>query len=68
LSGPAIESSVPNLTLYHVHCRRRGLHLADWLPFLAITTPKRIDSFRTRIARGRECLLAWRGEPPVGFT
>lgn len=41
---------------------------SDWTPFLALTTPKRIERFRTRIARGRECLVAWRGERPVGFT
>ena len=40
----------------------------DWSPFLTLTTPKRIERFRTRIARGRECLVAWRGERPVGFT
>ena len=41
---------------------------ADWSPFLTLTTPMRIERFRTRIARGRECLVAWRGERPVGFT
>lgn len=40
----------------------------DWSPFLALTTERRIARFRTRIARGRECLVAWRGERPVGFT
>lgn len=40
----------------------------DWSAFLAIATPKRIARFRKRIARGRECLVAWRGERPVGFT
>jgi GNAT superfamily N-acetyltransferase len=40
----------------------------DWSPFLTLTTPKRIERFRTRIARGRECLVAWRGNRPVGFT
>ncbi|MBK5187857.1 MAG: GNAT family N-acetyltransferase [Gemmatimonadaceae bacterium] len=40
----------------------------DWSPFLAITTANRIASFHTRIARGRECLVAWRGDRPVGFT
>jgi hypothetical protein len=40
----------------------------DWTPFLAITTPARVEGFRRRMARGRECLVAWRGEQPVGFT
>jgi GNAT superfamily N-acetyltransferase len=40
----------------------------DWSAFLAITTPKRIARFRKRIERGRECLVAWRGDRPVGFT
>jgi ribosomal protein S18 acetylase RimI-like enzyme len=40
----------------------------DWTAFLALTTERRIARFRTRIARGRECLVAWRGERPVGFT
>ncbi len=40
----------------------------DWSPFLALTTEKRIAQFRKRIARGRECLVAWRGTQPVGFT
>ncbi len=40
----------------------------DWSPFLALTTEKRVASFRKRIARGRECLVAWRGDRPVGFT
>jgi hypothetical protein len=40
----------------------------DWTPFLALTTEKRIARFRRRIVRGRECLVAWRGERPVGFT
>lgn len=40
----------------------------DWSPFLALTSAKRIAQFRKRIARGRQCLVAWRGEAPVGFT
>jgi GNAT superfamily N-acetyltransferase len=40
----------------------------DWSPFLAITTAKRISRFSERIARGRECLVAWRGTRPIGFT
>ena len=40
----------------------------DWTPFLALTTEKRLEKFRKRIARGRECLVAWRDERPVGFT
>lgn len=40
----------------------------DWSPFLALVTEQRIGKFRTRIARGRECLVAWRGDRPVGFT
>jgi hypothetical protein len=40
----------------------------DWSPFLELTTAARIAKFRTRIARGRECLVAWRGDRPVGFT
>ncbi|MDQ2932038.1 MAG: GNAT family N-acetyltransferase [Gemmatimonadota bacterium] len=40
----------------------------DWSPFLAITTEHRIAKFRARIARGRQCLVAWRGDAPVGFT
>jgi GNAT superfamily N-acetyltransferase len=40
----------------------------DWSPFLALTTEKRVAGFKKRIARGRECLVAWRGERPVGFT
>lgn len=40
----------------------------DWSAFLAITTPKRIARFQRRIERGRECLVAWRGNRPVGFT
>ncbi|MBA2683409.1 MAG: GNAT family N-acetyltransferase [Gemmatimonadaceae bacterium] len=40
----------------------------DWSLFLALTSEKRIEKFKARIARGRECLVAWRGERPVGFT
>jgi GNAT superfamily N-acetyltransferase len=40
----------------------------DWTPFLELTTASRIERFRNRIARGRECLVAWRGDRPVGFT
>ena len=40
----------------------------DWSPFLALTTERRIARFRTRLARGRECLVAWRADRPVGFT
>lgn len=40
----------------------------DWSPFLAITTEHRIAQFRERIARGRQCLVAWRDDAPVGFT
>ena len=40
----------------------------DWTPFLALTTARRIERFRERIARGRQCLVAWRGDRPVGFT
>jgi GNAT superfamily N-acetyltransferase len=41
---------------------------SDWSPFLALTTAARLERFRKRIARGRECLVAWRGDRPVGFT
>ncbi|MDQ2768008.1 MAG: GNAT family N-acetyltransferase [Gemmatimonadota bacterium] len=41
---------------------------SDWTPLLTLTTPMRLEKFRTRIARGRECLVAWRGDRPVGFT
>jgi GNAT superfamily N-acetyltransferase len=62
-----VVADVPHLPL------PEGVRIApfagpDWSPFLSLTTPKRIDRFRTRIARGRECLVAWRGERPVGFT
>ncbi len=40
----------------------------DWSPFLELTTPARLEKFRERIARGRECLVAWRDGRPVGFT
>ena len=40
----------------------------DWSAFLELTTAVRIARFRKRIARGRECLVAWRGERPVAFT
>lgn len=40
----------------------------DWSPFLAITTEHRIAQFRERIVRGRQCLVAWRDDAPVGFT
>jgi ribosomal protein S18 acetylase RimI-like enzyme len=39
----------------------------DWTRFLELTSPARIAGFRQRIARGRECLVAWRGERPVAF-
>jgi GNAT superfamily N-acetyltransferase len=41
---------------------------ADWSPFLELTTAARIARFRERIARGRECLVAWRSDRPVAFT
>ena len=40
----------------------------DWSQFLALASEKRIAGFRRRIERGRECLVAWRGDRPVGFT
>ncbi|MEP7086845.1 MAG: GNAT family N-acetyltransferase [Gemmatimonadota bacterium] len=40
----------------------------DWSPFLALSSERRIEKFKARIERGRECLVAWRGERPVGFT
>ena len=62
-----VVADVPHLPLPH------GVRIApftgpDWSDFLALTTPARIERFRTRIARGRECLVAWRGDRPVGFT
>lgn len=50
-----------------------GVHIApfagpDWSAFLELTTAARIEKFKKRIARGRECLVAWRGDRPVGFT
>ena len=39
----------------------------DWTRFLELASPARIAGFRQRIARGRECLVAWRGERPIGF-
>jgi len=40
----------------------------DWSAFLALVSERRVASFRARIARGRECLVAWRGDRPVGLT
>ena len=40
----------------------------DWTPFLALTSERRVAGFRKRIERGRECLVAWRGDRPVAFT
>ena len=40
----------------------------DWSAFLELTTTARIAGFQRRIERGRHCLVAWRGERPVGFT
>jgi GNAT superfamily N-acetyltransferase len=40
----------------------------DWSLFLELTTAARIARYHKRIARGRECLVAWRGDRPVGFT
>ena len=62
-----VVADVPHLPL------PEGVRIApfagsDWSPFLAFTTPQRIEKFRKRIARGRECLVAWRGDRPVGFT
>ncbi|HEV7705757.1 MAG TPA: GNAT family N-acetyltransferase [Gemmatimonadaceae bacterium] len=62
-----VVADVPHLPL------PEGVRIApfsggDWSPFLAFTAPKRIEKFRTRMARGRECLVAWRGDRPVGFT
>jgi GNAT superfamily N-acetyltransferase len=50
-----------------------GVHISpfagpDWSAFLALTTAARIEKFKKRVARGRVCLVAWRGERPVGFT
>jgi hypothetical protein len=60
-------ADVPNLPLPD------GIRIApfsgpDWSAFLELTTAARIVKFRKRIARGRECLVAWRGNRPVGFT
>lgn len=62
-----VLADVPHLPL------PEGIRIApfegpDWSPFLELTTAGRIERFRKRIARGRECLVAWRGDRPVGFT
>lgn len=62
-----VVADVPHLPL------PEGVRIApfagpDWSPFLALVTEQRIAKFRKRIARGRECLVAWRGDRPVGFT
>jgi GNAT superfamily N-acetyltransferase len=40
----------------------------DWSQFRTFVSEKRIAGFRKRIARGRECLVAWQGERPLALT
>lgn len=62
-----VVADVPRLPL------PQGVRIApfsgpDWSPFLALTSPKRVKKFKQRVERGRECLVAWRDDRPVGFT
>jgi GNAT superfamily N-acetyltransferase len=62
-----VNADVPPLTLPD-GVRITPFAGPDWTPFLALTSAKRIENFRRRVERGRQCLVAWRGERPVGFT
>ena len=40
----------------------------DWSPLERIASRGTIDRFRRSVARGRSCLVAWRGERAIGYS
>jgi ribosomal protein S18 acetylase RimI-like enzyme len=40
----------------------------DWLALESLVTAREMDRFRTLVARGRICLVAWRGSHPIGYA
>jgi GNAT superfamily N-acetyltransferase len=41
---------------------------ADWAALATVANRRTRDRFRRASARGRICLIAWRGERPIGYT
>jgi ribosomal protein S18 acetylase RimI-like enzyme len=40
----------------------------DWSALAAVAGEREVSRFRTLLARGRRCLIAWRDQTPVGYA
>jgi GNAT superfamily N-acetyltransferase len=46
----------------------RALEDRDWESLEKAVTTRSVERFRRRLARGRTCLVAWRGGRPIGYS
>jgi len=48
--------------------RLAPLGRADWPALASLVTGRELERFRVLIGRGHSCILAWRGERPIGYA
>jgi GNAT superfamily N-acetyltransferase len=62
LLQPELEASLPaGITI-------RSATSEDWASLRALVGQRELSGFRDLLARGRHCLIAWRGRQPVGYA